>query len=372
MLDKLKYRKPNFNREWLEAVRYPEFQEIGRQGWLDIAPKGHVMNYSDIKDSLGNVDLNFDSLERDKKIRFIESYKKGVVEIPIAVSFGGEYDLLGGNTRLAGLVKLGHDPKIWVVGVPETIMEKWTKKYKDSIDCSNPKGFSQRAHCQGKSVKENENLKGGLSDNMSLGDIAHKHKIDIELLTKQFLLGVKKEMEHTNDKREASEIAMDHLYEDPKYYVKLKKVETKEMTGADSSGSYNGPMSISLQKKDISKIHNWGGLEEALEASSSGEYDVPFLGTTSKGRNNPLGIEGPESIKKSRAVKDKKFPKWGGPGGIFIKIKEKCKKFPYCNQGDINAIEILRESITSISKEMGIPRSEIEKIVLNEINKIFI
>ena len=31
---------------------------------------------------------------------------------------------------------------------------KWTKKYKDSIDCSNPKGFSQRAHCQGKKKKK--------------------------------------------------------------------------------------------------------------------------------------------------------------------------------------------------------------------------
>jgi dsDNA-specific endonuclease/ATPase MutS2 len=28
--------------------------------------------------------------------------------------------------------------------------EKWSKKYKNSIDCNNPKGFSQRAHCQGK------------------------------------------------------------------------------------------------------------------------------------------------------------------------------------------------------------------------------
>jgi len=28
--------------------------------------------------------------------------------------------------------------------------EKWSQKYKNSINCSNPKGFSQRAHCQGK------------------------------------------------------------------------------------------------------------------------------------------------------------------------------------------------------------------------------
>jgi len=31
---------------------------------------------------------------------------------------------------------------------------KWSQKYKKSIDCNNPKGFSQRAHCQGK--KKNE------------------------------------------------------------------------------------------------------------------------------------------------------------------------------------------------------------------------
>jgi len=32
--------------------------------------------------------------------------------------------------------------------------EDWTNKYKKSIDCSNPKGFSQRAHCAGRKKKE--------------------------------------------------------------------------------------------------------------------------------------------------------------------------------------------------------------------------
>jgi hypothetical protein len=30
------------------------------------------------------------------------------------------------------------------------VTEKWSEKYKKSINCSNPKGFSQRAHCQGR------------------------------------------------------------------------------------------------------------------------------------------------------------------------------------------------------------------------------
>ena len=34
--------------------------------------------------------------------------------------------------------------------------KKWSDKYKKSIDCDNPKGFSQRAHCQGRKKKLNE------------------------------------------------------------------------------------------------------------------------------------------------------------------------------------------------------------------------
>jgi hypothetical protein len=30
----------------------------------------------------------------------------------------------------------------------------WTNKYKKSIDCSNPKGFSQKAHCQARKLRQ--------------------------------------------------------------------------------------------------------------------------------------------------------------------------------------------------------------------------
>jgi hypothetical protein len=43
------------------------------------------------------------------------------------------------------------------LSVKPILVEKWSQKYKRGIDCNNPKGFSQRAHCQGrkKRVKEN-------------------------------------------------------------------------------------------------------------------------------------------------------------------------------------------------------------------------
>lgn len=40
-----------------------------------------------------------------------------------------------------------------ILGVPEELDEKWSQKYKSSINCANPKGFSQRAHCQGRKKK---------------------------------------------------------------------------------------------------------------------------------------------------------------------------------------------------------------------------
>jgi len=40
-------------------------------------------------------------------------------------------------------------------GTPEDqINEKWSRKYKQGIDCSNPKGFSQRAHCAGRRARQ--------------------------------------------------------------------------------------------------------------------------------------------------------------------------------------------------------------------------
>lgn len=36
----------------------------------------------------------------------------------------------------------------------DLISEKWTNKYKRSIDCKNPKGFSQKAHCQARKKRK--------------------------------------------------------------------------------------------------------------------------------------------------------------------------------------------------------------------------
>jgi DNA-binding FrmR family transcriptional regulator len=149
--------------------------------------------------------------------------------------------------------------------------------------------------------------------------------------------------------------------------------EVEEQTTAGSSGAFEAPEIIlkkHLYKKSDTKE---GEFTEATDASSSGAFDVPAFGKNPKGgRRDPLKIDGVKSIAKSRAVTDPKWPKFGGPGGTYVKIKDKCKKFPYCNQGDIRAIEPLREAIDSTAKKYGLSSDEVEKMILMEIKEIFI
>jgi hypothetical protein len=70
-----------------------------------------------------------------------------------------------------------------------------------------------------------DNIQGGLADDECICSIAEEHGVDVGLVKSQLKMGIKVEMEHTDDPKLAREIAMDHLVEDPNYYAKLKKME---------------------------------------------------------------------------------------------------------------------------------------------------
>lgn len=72
-------------------------------------------------------------------------------------------------------------------------------------------------------------IKGGVGDNMSLDNIAKKFNITISNLENELNMGIKIEMEHTNDKTLAKDIAMDHLTEIPDYYTRLSKMEVSAL-----------------------------------------------------------------------------------------------------------------------------------------------
>jgi hypothetical protein len=70
-------------------------------------------------------------------------------------------------------------------------------------------------------------LVGGKSDNRDIDDIAKLHDVPVEEIEKQLKIGIGVESEHTKDKEVAREVAMDHLFEFPRYYTELSKMEAK-------------------------------------------------------------------------------------------------------------------------------------------------
>jgi len=56
------------------------------------------------------------------------------------------------------------------------------------------------------------------------GDLLEPSDVDEEELE----MGIEVEHEHTDDDDIAEEIALDHLAEDPKYYTKLRRMESRE------------------------------------------------------------------------------------------------------------------------------------------------
>lgn len=66
-------------------------------------------------------------------------------------------------------------------------------------------------------------LPGGKGDNLSPNDVDRN----------ELKMGIKHEMEHTKDPKIATEIALDHLSEDPHYYTHLKGAGIDEIKQLD-------------------------------------------------------------------------------------------------------------------------------------------
>lgn len=232
--------------------------------------------------------------------------------------------------------------------------------------------------------------------------IAKKHNVSVKDIEKEIKVGTKIEMKHSDSEKEAKKIALDHIseihdfYTDPQFGViaiekkqgegrKTIRISKKDMdtlhkkgkisldgieltfpveeeigeaTGADSSGSFVGaggtisrtfrksdfPISKSRLNKPVEKVIKYNGetpmildeeeLDEATGASGSGQYATAgfppskFMGT--------LGKKGKTPVKKTQ-------PDNSNLGYTKVRVKEKCKTFPYCNQSP-EAIETYSES----------------------------
>jgi hypothetical protein len=106
-----------------------------------------------------------------------------------------------------------------------------------------------------------------LAKGMSLRDISDKHGVSFEDIKKEAEKGVKVEMEHTDDVTAAYDIAKDHLFEDPKYYTKLAKIEELLMGYPDQEWLDN-------HEKELHKIRKDFDSEVTPKSNKNYQYDI--------------------------------------------------------------------------------------------------
>jgi hypothetical protein len=165
-----------------------------------------------------------------------------------------------------------------------------------------------------------------------------------------------------------------------------RKFNTDETT-ADSSGQSTGPLGGPSHKSnvvsnlDVDEMTSMGGTNGVGGLQANGNsmtYDAPGLK-----KNNFMMAGNKENKSESvidntnEEITEDAFSSTQYPGGTIVTPKEKCKKFPYCDEGPGNFDEKkTKESVISndtnvyetIAKKTGRTISEIKEIIENSIN----
>ena len=127
-------------------------------------------------------------------------------------------------------------------------------------------------------------------------------------------------------------------------WKETQESEMEEASSAGGAGGYVGPL-FSTKKKTKK-----GEVGEATSAADAGVYSTAYFLAANK--KNWKG--GSKPLYK---------------GGKIVTVKDKCKKFQYCNQGDINALN-LTEAIDNVSKMTGKNVDYIGNLVDNQLSEM--
>jgi predicted nucleotidyltransferase/GNAT superfamily N-acetyltransferase/5'(3')-deoxyribonucleotidase len=120
---------PNFNREWDEATRYPEFVNLGKKKWIELVSKGKPVTVTRKNvNKINNTDAadpnSFKLLDPEKQKRALAQLSNGDVEMPIVARYSDGYlELIGGNTRLTAQMAKDGQAKVWLFNVPAELTQ---------------------------------------------------------------------------------------------------------------------------------------------------------------------------------------------------------------------------------------------------------
>ena len=193
-----------------------------------------------------------------------------------------------------------------------------------------------------------------------------KHQFRQELQTDPDYLDFKKKAKYMAHGSEFSYGVPNVSIDDP-YVEKRKYSRVGKTKGSGTKNEFTPPVfdgddefweNSKLESKELDEQVEKVEAKEATGSGSVGGYSTPAMWA------------------KSTKKKD-----WGPsrktqiPGGGFVKVKKKCTKFPYCNQGDINSVKItknesVKNAIKNVSKKIGISETVIKNILERQYKKI--
>ena len=99
----------------------------------------------------------YDLVNQFQKVYYKDLYDEGKPTIGVPLSSGLTVSIFPHRPlriKKSTPGKLRYNESFNLVIYDTALYEEWSAKYKKSINCSNPKGFSQRAHCAGRKKKK--------------------------------------------------------------------------------------------------------------------------------------------------------------------------------------------------------------------------
>lgn len=213
---------------------YQSSREITRDQAIKIFEAG---NYDWFYETWIPAVVKSDKLSREKVEAMSRKQKVGMYVDYLMSNNGNDIDILQNIKRaykqpdydkmMENQIKyLGYDGVIFKVNDKLKVYVAWSP-YQIKSATKNSGDFNPN------DPDINKALKGGLADGITtISGLVKKHAkkgTDIKklqaTLEKNLSMGIKVEMEHTDSKSKAKEIAFDHLVESPNYYEKLAKIE---------------------------------------------------------------------------------------------------------------------------------------------------
>ena len=210
--------------------------------------------------------------EIDKPKRFWElpdNQKDTIISKDDIKEIVADFDALLDEMGFPGGAGVGLSlPGGYINGAPDS------KDVKKNSKKLNNKGMS------GYEEIDEDSIPGGLAKGKTLIDLAKKwdtkgyydpKQFAAEYVKPELMKGIKVEMEHTTDVRIATEIAMDHLWEDLKYYDKLNKIENPIKESLLMEGGAYGHMNHPF---DIEMNLTFGDLKSIVTKALNGDLEL--------------------------------------------------------------------------------------------------